>query len=70
MDDWSETMQDDCHVIAADIDAELDRVAQGLTGRVRELAERYAAPLPTLECEVDVLAERVAGHLRRMGIEA
>jgi len=56
--------------LAADIDAEFDRVAQGLTGRGRELAERYATPLPTLEREVDVLAERVARHLPRVGVGA
>ena len=32
--------------LAADVQTELDRVSQALTGRIKELAERYAAPLP------------------------
>jgi type I restriction enzyme M protein len=44
-----------------------DRVSQTLTGRIRELAERYATPLPQLTDEVATLATRVDGHLRKMG---
>ena len=51
----------------AAVQGELDRVSQTLTGRVRELAERYATPLPELIGEVDTLAARVDGHLKRMG---
>ena len=36
-------------VLAADIQSELDRVSQALSGRIKQLAERYAAPLPELE---------------------
>ena len=46
---------------------ELDRVSQTLTGRIRELAERYATPLPRLLEEVEMLAARVDEHLRKMG---
>jgi type I restriction enzyme M protein len=46
---------------------ELDRVSQTLTGRIRQLAERYATPLPTLTAEVDALAVRVDKHLEKMG---
>jgi type I restriction enzyme M protein len=46
---------------------ELDRVSQTLTGRIRELAERYASPLPQLTGEVARLAARVEEHLKRMG---
>ena len=35
--------------VAADVQGELDRVSQTLTGRVWQLAERYATPLPKLE---------------------
>jgi type I restriction enzyme M protein len=42
-------------------------VSRTLTGRIRELAERYATPLPTLVNEVATLARRVDEHLRRMG---
>jgi hypothetical protein len=34
------------------VQGELDRVSQTLTGRIRELAERYATPLPQLTDEV------------------
>jgi len=53
--------------IAADLQGELDRVGQTLTGRIRELAERYATPLPQLVDEVAVLSARVEEHLKRMG---
>jgi type I restriction enzyme M protein len=53
--------------IAAAVQGELDRVSQTLTGRIRQLAERYATPLPQLTEEVATLAARVDGHLKRMG---
>ena len=53
--------------LAADVQAELDRVSQALTGRIKELAERYAAPLPQLAEDVETLSARVDGHLGRMG---
>ena len=49
------------------VQGELDRVSQTLTGRIRELAERYATPLPTLTEDVKMLAARVDGHLKKMG---
>ena len=53
--------------IAAAVQGELDRVSQTLTGRIRQLAERYATPLPQLTDEVATLASRVGGHLKKMG---
>jgi len=53
--------------LSASVQGELDRVSQTLTGRIRELAERYAAPLPELTAEVATLAARVEEHLKRMG---
>jgi len=53
--------------ITAAVQGELDRVSQTLTGRIRQLAERYATPLPQLTDEVATLAARVDGHLKRMG---
>jgi type I restriction enzyme M protein len=53
--------------IAAAVQGELDRVSQTLTGRIRELAERYATPLPQLTGEVATLAARVDEHLKKMG---
>lgn len=54
--------------IGAAVHGELDRVSQALTGRVRQLAERYAISLPAVTADVDVLASRVAKHLIRMGV--
>ncbi len=53
--------------LSSDVQGELDRVSQTLTGRIRELAERYAAPLPQIVDEVETLAVRVEEHLKRMG---
>ncbi|TSA30391.1 MAG: type I restriction-modification system subunit M [Verrucomicrobiaceae bacterium] len=55
--------------IAAAVQGELDRVSQTLTGRIRQLAARYATPLPQLTGEVDSLAAKVASHLKKMGHE-
>jgi len=49
------------------VQAELDRVSQTLTGRISELAERYATPLPALVEKVATLSARVDEHLKRMG---
>ena len=59
-DKWLATLQ-------ADVQTELDRVSQALTGRIRQLAERYATPLPALNAEVEVLASKVNAHLAKMG---
>jgi type I restriction enzyme M protein len=53
--------------LSAAVQGELDRVSQTLTGRIRELAERYATPLPKLSEEVGTLSARVDEHLKRMG---
>ena len=53
--------------LAAAVQGELERVSQTLTGRIRELAERYATPLPQLTEEVTALDVRVDGHLQKMG---
>jgi type I restriction enzyme M protein len=53
--------------LAADVQSELDRVSQALTGRIRQLAERYATPLPQLMEELETLAARVGEHLKKMG---
>ena len=39
--------------LSAAVHGELDRVSQTLTGRIRQLAERYATPLPKLTDEVE-----------------
>ena len=53
--------------LSAAVRSELDRVSQTLTGRIRDLAERYATPLPKLTDEVATLTERVEAHLKTMG---
>jgi type I restriction enzyme M protein len=52
------------------VQGELDRVSQTLTGRIRELAERYATPLPQITEEVSELEAKVAKHLERMGFKS
>jgi len=51
----------------AAIHGEMDRVSQVLTQRVKELAERYATPLPELADEVETLGAKVDEDLERMG---
>ncbi|WP_130472884.1 hypothetical protein [Candidatus Magnetaquicoccus inordinatus] len=53
--------------LAARVQSELDRVSQALTGRIRQLTERYATPLPQLAGEVESLSARVDEHLAKMG---
>ena len=53
--------------LAAVVQSELNRVSQALTGRIKQLAERYATPLPKLTEEVEFLASRVNAHLKKMG---
>jgi len=53
--------------LAAAVQGELEHVSQTLTGRIRELADRYLTPLSQLTDEVATLAARVEEHLGRMG---
>jgi type I restriction enzyme M protein len=53
--------------LASDVQAELNRISRALTGRIKELAERYATPLPRLSEEVEVLSGKVEAHLKKMG---
>ena len=53
--------------LSAVVQSEIDRVSQTLTGRIRQLAERYATPLPKLTEEVEALSARVKDHLKTMG---
>jgi type I restriction enzyme M protein len=50
-----------------DVKTEMERISQRLTGRIKELAERYKATLPTLNSEVDALEKKVNRHLEKMG---
>ena len=53
--------------LSASVQGEIDRVSQTLTGRIRQLAERYAAALPKLIENVEDFAARVERHLKKMG---
>jgi type I restriction enzyme M protein len=59
-DKWMATLDSNIHT-------ELDRISQTLTGRIRQLAERYDKPLPALTDEVESLSMKVEEHLRGMG---
>lgn len=53
--------------LAATVHGELHRVSQTLTRRIRQLADRYATPLPQLASDVEKLSARVDQHLKKMG---
>ena len=53
--------------LSTSVQSEIDRVAQTLSGRVGQLAERYTTPLPKITEEVEALTARVEGHLSKMG---
>jgi type I restriction enzyme M protein len=53
--------------LANAVQGELNRVSQTLTGRIRQLAERYETPLPQLTSRVADLSVRVDEHLLKMG---
>jgi type I restriction enzyme M protein len=53
--------------LAAAAQSELDRVSQGLTGRIRQLAERYSSAMPILTEDVQALSAKVDEHLNKMG---
>ncbi|WP_342804977.1 type I restriction-modification system subunit M [Alteromonas sp. M12] len=61
-DKWLATLQ-------ASIIAEIERVTQHMANRVKELEERYSKPLPTLTKSVEDLSDKVADHLKAMGLE-
>lgn len=53
--------------IERDVITEMDRISQRLTGRIRELADRYENPLPQQHKEVNELTVKVDTHLKKMG---
>ncbi|MEK5753543.1 hypothetical protein V3519_16520, partial [Acinetobacter variabilis] len=55
--------------LAKQINADVERVAQRLTVRVRELAERYEFTLGQLTKSVEDLEKQVETHLVAMGFE-
>jgi len=55
--------------ISHDVKSELERISQRLTQRIKELAERYAKPMPEMNATVDELEMKVNGHLEKMGFD-
>ncbi|BAQ34150.1 type I restriction-modification system subunit M [Dehalococcoides sp. UCH007] len=53
--------------LAQDVQSEIQRVSQLLTGRITELAERYENTLPLLNTQVADLEQKVNSHLSKMG---
>ena len=53
--------------LSAALMSEIDHVSQTLTGRICQLAQRYATSLPKLTEKVEGLAARVDEHLKKMG---
>ncbi|MDQ8206959.1 type I restriction-modification system subunit M [Coraliomargarita sp. SDUM461003] len=62
-DKWLATLQQRTH-------SELDRITQALTQRVKQLAERYEAPLSALTERTADLEAKVSAHLKQMGFNA
>ena len=55
--------------IQASIEDGVQRLIQQLTGRVNEVEERYAQPLPQLDSEVESFNTKVEEHLENLGID-
>jgi type I restriction enzyme M protein len=53
--------------IETSVQAEMDRLSQQLTGRLKELIERYERPLPQIELTLAESEEKVKHHLEKMG---
>lgn len=53
--------------LAEAVEREVGSVSQTLTGRIRQLAERYEMPLPQITDRVAELSARVDEHLEKMG---
>jgi len=55
------------HTIADAVQAEMQRISQRLTQRIKELAERYETPMPAMLVQVEELESKVKAHLLNMG---
>ena len=53
--------------IAGAIKGEIDHISQRLTNRIKELADRYAVPMPAIDQTVKDLEAKVNAHLAKMG---
>lgn len=61
-DKWLATLE-------SNIVTEIERVTQQLANRVKELEERYSEPMPAITQSVENLSDKVADHLKAMGLE-
>jgi len=59
-DKWMATLE-------RDVKTAMERISQRLTGRIKELAERYETPMPQQTAEVSELEKKVNAHLKKMG---
>ncbi len=59
-DKWLATLE-------RDVKIEMEHISQRLTGRIKELAERYENTLTSLGKSVDEMEKRVNAHLEKMG---
>jgi len=55
--------------ISGDVKTEMERISQRLARRIKDLAERYATPMPAMNAQVGELEMKVNGHLEKMGFE-
>lgn len=62
VDKWLATLE-------SNIVTEIERITQQLANRVKELEERYSEPLPMIMQSVASLSDKVADHLKAMGLE-
>ena len=53
--------------VSKHINGEIERISHRLANRIKQLAERYEAPLPELSEMVSQLEEKVSLHLQKMG---
>ena len=60
-DKWLASLQ-------AAIQTEIDAISQRLTGRIKELADRYENTMGELDSQTQGLEEKVAAHLKNMGL--
>lgn len=59
-DKWMQTIE-------TSIKNEVDQISQLLSARIKELAERYESPLPSIDNEVADIENKVNVHLKNMG---
>ena len=52
----------------AAIQTEIDAISQRLTGRIKELADRYENTMGELDSQTQTLEEKVSAHLENMGL--